>query len=134
MQRTTPEYSIKETYKVQGLGKLTDKQKGLLAEKNLVAETVFSVPVVQFGAEVQAAVAKEITKIIDKLTAVQIANGCPAEVAQANGEHVKANISLYGGMSEAVKAYGIKSAGLPSDFFGAAGPVAGVVEKVSVKL
>lgn len=137
MQRVMPETSIKETYKVQQASKEKARQDSILAELGLNYEEIFSVPCVQFGMDAQADMAKICEKITDNIIKAHISVGMPETVAEKIRPHIQNSLNPYAGLSEAVKAYGLKKfPEIPADFFGKGptGPAAKAVVTVPVKL
>ena len=120
IKRGSLESNIKCNFVASRKSAISETQDGILMEKGLSYEKVFSVNTIQFGLKLESVIKAKIAKSInfDNLNKAMLDAGTPPEVAKARIAAMIDSFSINAGTNEAVRAYGIKTAGLADNFWG----------------
>ena len=120
MKRGSPETSGKRLFVASRKTALNAVQDGILAQRGLSFDKVFSINTIQFGLKDEAAIKAKFKAAVNfaNMEKALIEAGTPVEIAKARCQAVIDSININAGINEAVRAYGVKTAKLDPDFWG----------------
>ena len=120
IKRGSPEKSSKCFFVASRKTALNDAQAGILGQKSLHFDKVFGINTIQFGTTTEAALKAKLKGAVNfgNLEKVMVDAGTPVEIAKARVAAIIDSLNINAGINEAVRAYGVKTAKLPDDFWG----------------